>query len=67
MLVLTRKVGEVLVIDGAIEVTVLKVGRGKVRIGVSAPADVSVRRAEAPERPEQAGQVPHGVAPAVAP
>jgi carbon storage regulator len=46
MLVLTRKVGEKLLIDGGIEVVIVAVDRNKVRIGISAPPDVRVDREE---------------------
>jgi len=46
MLVLTRKAGQSLVIDGGIVVRVVSVEGGKVRLGISAPADVAVDRAE---------------------
>jgi carbon storage regulator len=46
MLVLSRKLGERLVIDESIVVTVVKVGRGKVRLGVEAPPHVRVLRQE---------------------
>ena len=46
MLVLTRKVGEQIVIDGNIIVTVTAVDGNKVRIGVSAPPKVRIDRAE---------------------
>ena len=50
MLVLSRKMGETIVIDGDIRVTILGVsGRGgnpQIRIGVEAPDDVSIDREE---------------------
>lgn len=46
MLILTRKVGEVLVIGDEIEVTVLGVRGQQVRLGIKAPKDVSVHRQE---------------------
>ncbi len=51
MLILSRKVGEGLVIDGRIVLTILEVrGADQVRLGIEAPADVSVLRAEVAER-----------------
>lgn len=44
MLILTRRVGERLMIGDEIAVTVLGVKGNQVRIGVHAPADVSVHR-----------------------
>ena len=46
MLVLSRKLNEEIVIAGDIRVRVLELRRGRVRLGVSAPADVTVDRAE---------------------
>jgi carbon storage regulator len=50
MLVLSRKAGETIVIDGCISVTVTAIDRNKVRIGISAPPDIRVDRAEVRER-----------------
>ena len=46
MLVLTRKVGESIVIGDGIVVRVLEVG-GRVRLGIDAPRDVSITRPDA--------------------
>lgn len=46
MLILTRRVGETLVIGDNVTVTVLGVKGNQVRIGVDAPRDVSVHREE---------------------
>ena len=50
MLILTRKVGETLMIGDEVTVTVLGVKGNQVRIGVNAPKDVSVHREEIYER-----------------
>ena len=50
MLVLTRQVGEEIVIDGVIRVTVVAIKGGKVRLGISAPPSVTVDRKEVHER-----------------
>ncbi|QDV38627.1 carbon storage regulator CsrA [Tautonia plasticadhaerens] len=46
MLVLSRKLNEKIVIDGGIVVTVVKIDRNQVRLGIEAPGDVSVYREE---------------------
>lgn len=50
MLVLTRRVGEAIVINEDIKLTVLGVSGRQVRIGVAAPREVSVHREEIFER-----------------
>ncbi len=46
MLVFTRKKGESLVIANEIEVTILSVGTGNVKVGITAPRHISVHRHE---------------------
>lgn len=46
MLVLSRKVGEKILIGENIVVTLVEIDRGKVRIGIEAPKDVPVYREE---------------------
>ena len=46
MLILTRRVGETLMIGDQVSVTVLGVKGNQVRIGVNAPRDVAVHREE---------------------
>ena len=50
MLVLSRKAGEKIVIDGSIEISIVSIDRGKVRIGISAPPEVTVHRKEVFDR-----------------
>ena len=50
MLILTRRVGETLMIGDNVTVTVLRVKGNQVRLGVNAPKDVSVHREEIFER-----------------
>jgi len=50
MLILTRRVGETLIIDDEIKVTVLGVKGNQVRLGIIAPEHVSVNREEIQQR-----------------
>ncbi len=50
MLILTRRVGETLMVGDEVTVTVLGVKGNQVRIGVNAPKDVEVHREEIYQR-----------------
>jgi len=50
MLILSRKVGESLIIDGNIEIKILNINNGNVKVGVRAPKNVVVDRQEIHER-----------------
>jgi carbon storage regulator len=58
MLILTRRVGETLMVGDEVTVTVLGVKGNQVRLGVNAPKDVAVHREEIYERikREQGGE-----------
>ena len=56
MLVLSRKVGERILIGDRIAVTVVKLGHGGVRIGIEAPAELAVVREELAKELERAEQ-----------
>ncbi len=53
MLILTRKEGESITIGENIEIKVLAVQGGKVRLGIQAPKDVSVNREEVLLQPKR--------------
>ena len=55
MLILTRRVGETLMIGDEVTVTVLGVKGNQVRIGVNAPKDVAVHREEIYDRIRKEG------------
>ena len=58
MLVLSRKLDEKIVIDGGIVITVVKIDRNQVRIGIEAPGHVQVFREEiAPVRKQNGANV----------
>lgn len=46
MLILTRKSGESIIIDGRIEIKITSISDEKVKIGIDAPADMRVYRKE---------------------
>ncbi len=46
MLVFTRKKGESLVIGNDVEITILSLGPGNVKVGIKAPRHISVHRQE---------------------
>ena len=46
MLVLSRKRNESIVIDGTISVTVIEVRGNQIRLGITAPKEIAVRRGE---------------------
>lgn len=46
MLVLSRKVGEVVTIGNSIEITVISYDRGVIRLGINAPKSIAVHRKE---------------------
>ena len=52
MLLLTRKVGDAIVIDGRITVKVIDIQGGRVQLGIEAPKEVKIEAGTPPERPE---------------
>jgi carbon storage regulator len=66
MLVLSRRLGETLIIGDDVKITVLGISGNQVRVGIAAPKDVSVHREEVynriqTEQPEQITDKQHKV------
>ncbi|MCH5204022.1 MAG: carbon storage regulator CsrA [Oscillospiraceae bacterium] len=64
MLVITRKVGESIIISDKVEVSVLEVVGDKVKLGINAPREIKIIRSElkiAKETNEQSAEVSAGV------
>lgn len=57
MLLLSRKVGESIVINDDVVITVVELGRGRVQIGVKAPPYVPVFREEIVRRMVESGEI----------
>ena len=56
MLILSRKTGESIVIDGRIHVTVVRVEGEVVKLGIAAPSQVPVHRQEVYEQIQRGNQ-----------
>lgn len=63
MLILTRRIGETLIIGDDVNITVLGVKGNQVRLGINAPKDVSVHREEIYMRIQQEKESSHTTAP----
>jgi carbon storage regulator len=56
MLVLSRKVGERVIIDERIAITVVRIGPNAVRLGIEAPQEMNIRREELTIQFDDAGK-----------
>ena len=63
MVILTRRPGDTIRINDRVRVTVLRVKANQVRIGIEAPASVSVDREEVWQRKQREAEHPHAAAP----
>ena len=62
MLVLSRRLGETLIIGDDVKITVLGISGNQVRLGIAAPKNVSVHREEVYRRiQDEMGQAPESV------
>lgn len=62
MLILSRREGETIVIDGHIRITVMEVRGDHVRIGIDAPREITVHREEIHAELARANQAASGTA-----
>ena len=46
MLVLTRRVGEAIIVGGEVRIVLVEMGTGQVRIGIEAPKQIEIMREE---------------------
>lgn len=56
MLILTRKKEESIIINGNIEIHIIAIEEGKVKIGIEAPKDIEIFRSEVFEKIQAANQ-----------
>ncbi len=59
MLVLTRKVGESLIIDDDIKITICALNNSQIRLGIQAPKDIMVHREEVYEKIKEHSRLKH--------
>ena len=66
MLVVTRKTDESLIISDNIEITVLEIGKDKMKIGINTPKEVKVIRSELKDARQNNEQAAHSSGSAIA-
>jgi carbon storage regulator len=57
MLILSRKLGEQIQIGSSVALTVVDIGRRTVKLGLTAPIEIRIRRGELPELEERPATV----------
>ncbi|MBE6854705.1 MAG: carbon storage regulator CsrA [Ruminococcus sp.] len=65
MLILTRKAGESLIVNENIEIKVVEVNGDKIKLGISAPKDVPILRAELCQTVESNKEAATGMSPSL--
>jgi carbon storage regulator len=60
MLVLSRKISQQVIIGSDVSITIVRIERNQVRIGISAPPGVSILRQELVDKRQNADQRPTG-------
>jgi carbon storage regulator len=58
MLILRRKKAETVVVDGRIQIKVLRIGRNAISLGIDAPGDVTIWRGELEQEEDLASSTP---------
>ena len=65
MLILSRKTGESLVIDGRVIVKIIRTDGDTVKVGIEAPSNIPVHRQEVYEEIQKATRAPHSQLPSL--
>lgn len=58
MLVLTRKLGESIIIEGNIKITVVDINKQQIKLGIDAPKNVTINREEIAMKIKEENQLP---------
>lgn len=57
MYVVQRKLGQSILLDEGIEITVTKIGESSIKLGINAPKEVRIRRAEDEDIPQKESNI----------
>lgn len=58
MLILTRKLGESIIIEGNIKITVVAINKQQIKLGIDAPKNVTINREEIAMKIKEENQLP---------